>query len=218
MKIPKRDILTYLQRQHFKNKKWNLAKGGLYIRHCYAEKNQNHLSFWDDVGFVLNGRMVMVYWEHPRCAYYDAINDQAFKEAGEAPISDWLLSNSTTNYRKVGKSRKKASGSTLHPFPEEHRAYCDNVQSIKKRLIKQGMDIEIRNAYNRNSSHWAIGVYLVAPLEVRNETELAQVALLVRKLILGKTTLDKEFPAYKYGKTQWLEDMETFAQIGQNII
>lgn len=36
---------------------------------------------------------------------------------------------------------------------------------------------------------------LLAPLEVRNETELAEVARLARGLILQKTSLAQEFPA-----------------------
>ena len=84
--------------------------------------------------------------------------------------------------------------------------------------MKQGIDIEVRNSYKRNSSHWAIGIDLVAPLEVRNETELAQVVILTKKLILGQATLEKEFQAYKYGKTQWLEDQVYLAKIGQSIL
>ena len=47
---------------------------------------------------------------------------------------------------------------------------------------------------------------LVAPLEVRNEGELAVVARLVRRLMLGETTLDTEFPGYRYSRTDWLRE------------
>ena len=63
---------------------------------------------------------------------------------------------------------------------------------------------------------WAMGVTLVAPLEVRNEQELAELAQLARKLVLRQTTLDEEFPGYVYERQSWLEDQRkettTFAE------
>lgn len=50
---------------------------------------------------------------------------------------------------------------------------------------------------------WATGVSLVAPLEVRNENELAEVARLARKLILRETTLAQEFPDFVYDRSSW---------------
>jgi hypothetical protein len=51
-----------------------------------------------------------------------------------------------------------------------------------------------------------MGVSLVAPLDVRNEDELASVANLARRLIRGKTTLNAEFPGYRYGRSDWLRE------------
>jgi hypothetical protein len=41
-------------------------------------------------------------------------------------------------------------------------------------------------------------------VEVRNEVQIKEVAQLARRLILGKTTLDSEFPGYHYTKADWL--------------
>jgi len=35
------------------------------------------------------------------------------------------------------------------------------------------------------------------------------VAGLARRLILGQTTLDAEFPGYRYGKADWLREQKT---------
>ena len=52
---------------------------------------------------------------------------------------------------------------------------------------------------------WAsTGLDLVAPLEVRNEQELAVMADLARRLLLGHTTLEREFADYRYTKESWL--------------
>jgi hypothetical protein len=50
------------------------------------------------------------------------------------------------------------------------------------------------------------GVSLVVPLEVRSETEVTFVAKLARRLMLEQTTLEAEFPGYRFGKTDWLHE------------
>jgi hypothetical protein len=57
-----------------------------------------------------------------------------------------------------------------------------------------------------SSCAWRTGVSLVVPLEVRSEAELALVAKLARRLMLGQTTLEAEFPGYRFGKTDWLHE------------
>ena len=47
---------------------------------------------------------------------------------------------------------------------------------------------------------------MVAPLEVRNEQELAIVANLARRLLLSHTTLEREFADYRYTKESWLSE------------
>lgn len=55
--------------------------------------------------------------------------------------------------------------------------------------------------------NWATGVSLVAPLEVRNESELAAVAALARRLILRSTSLEAEFPNYRYSREDWIKEL-----------
>ena len=56
-----------------------------------------------------------------------------------------------------------------------------------------------------------MGVSLVAPLEVRNEKELAEVARLARALILQKASLAHEFPGFVYDKASWLREQALLA-------
>ena len=51
-----------------------------------------------------------------------------------------------------------------------------------------------------------MGVSLVAPMEVRSESDLTDVADLAKRLMLWKTTLQKEFPGYQYGRADWLRE------------
>ncbi len=53
-----------------------------------------------------------------------------------------------------------------------------------------------------------MGISLIAPLEVRNEAELANLALLARRLLLRETTVEAEFPGYQYGRADWLKERE----------
>ena len=59
MKNRKQELLRRMQRQHHRNHPWRLQHGGLYIPHSYEEKLPDALSWWDDVGFILNKRRVI---------------------------------------------------------------------------------------------------------------------------------------------------------------
>lgn len=73
----------------------------------------------------------------------------------------------------------------------------------------EGIDLEISLSWKRERLNWATGVSLIVPLEVRNEEELGQVVALAKRLLLGQTTLQNEFPEYRYGKTDWLREQGT---------
>jgi hypothetical protein len=206
MKNARLERLGRMQRQYHRHHQWKLSRGGLFIPHSYAETNPDRLSWWDDVGFILNGRRVIVWWQHPRNVYLNAIEDLSWQEAGEAPDDDWLINGSTPNYRKVGKSRKKIVSYTIRPPSDEQRMYYEKLRAIKKRMAAEGIDFDVVASWKRVRLNWATGISLVAPMEVRNETELALVAALARRLILGQTTLDAEFPRYRYGKADWLRE------------
>ena len=73
-------------------------------------------------------------------------------------------------------------------------------------MSAQGIDCSVRPSSKRKRLSWATGLDLVAPLEVRNEQELAIVANLARRLLLSHTTLEREFADYRYTKESWLSE------------
>ena len=83
MKNVKMERFGLMQRQYHRSHPWRLSQGGLYIPHSYTEVKPDSLSTWDDVGFVLNKRRVMVWWVHPRRIYTDALDAQSWEEAGD---------------------------------------------------------------------------------------------------------------------------------------
>ena len=206
MKIARLERLRQLQREYHQSHPWRLSQGGLYIPHSYANMKPDSLSYWDDVGFILNGRRVVVWWQHPRYVYSDAIDEKAWQEAGPNPRNNWLTDGGTKNYKRVGRSRKKlVSITSRKPSPEQSR-YYDLLRDISARLSAEGIDLDVPVSWKWERLNWGMGVSLIAPLDVRDENELACVANLARRLILGQTTLHTEFPGYRYVRTDWLRE------------
>ena len=206
MKDYRQERLGHLQREYHRNHPWRLGPGGLFVPHSYAGIKPDALSWWDDVGFILNRRRVIVWWRHPRDVYRTAIEELAHEQAGEFPFDDWLMRGAIPNYRKVGRSRKKIVSYTCRPPSEASRAYFQRLRALEQEMSAQGIDCSVRPSSKRKRLSWATGLELVAPLEVRNEQELAVVADLARSLLLGRTTLEREFADYCYDKAIWLSE------------
>jgi hypothetical protein len=204
--------LGRLQRQYHRHHPWRLGPGGLFVPHSYAQKRPDDLSWWDDVGFIVNGRRVIVWWRHPRYVYENAIEEQAWREAGPGPDDDWVFEGGTQNYRRLGASRKKLVSRTLRQPSEESARHYREFDAARERLAGEGIDFEVRPACRFERLTWALGMSLVAPLEVRNETELADLAGLARQLVMRATTLEKAFPDYRYGRDNWLQEREQFQE------
>ena len=147
MKILHLERLRRLQRQYHQSNPWRLSQGGLYIPHSYTERKPDNLSWWDDVGFILNGRRIIVWWQHPRYVYSNAIEELAWKEAGDGPQDNWITDGATKNYKKVGKSRKKIVSYTCRQPSVEQRQHYDLLRDIEKRLTSEGIDYDSRFAH-----------------------------------------------------------------------
>ena len=110
------------------------------------------------------------------------------------------------NYRQVGRSRKKIASYTCRPPSEAQSQYYESLRTLEQEVSAQGVECEVCPSAKRQRLPWATGLELVVPLEVRNGQELAGVAGLARRLILGQTSLNEEFPGYRYGKENWLSE------------
>ena len=108
MKDPRQERLWRQSCQYHCNNPWRLGSGGLFVSHNNAETKPDALSWWDDVGFILNRRRVIVWWQHPRSLYQQAVEERAWELAGPASDDDWPMDRATPNYRKIGRSRKKS--------------------------------------------------------------------------------------------------------------
>jgi hypothetical protein len=200
-------------RQYHRNHPWRLNSNGLLVPHDYSEPRE--LSWWDDVGFILNGCRVMVWWVHPRMKYADAIDDAAWLEVGKSPSSlDDIFGDSCEKlYKRQGRSRKKIIAYRSPPMSEETRAYCDQLNAIKARLSAEGIDLVVRPSLSITTLRWCRGISLCFPFEVRNESDLISLAKIVRKILkdgqsLASLTSHLPTANYQYSREQWLAEAE----------
>ncbi len=203
MKSQYHEQLRRRMKQYHRAHPWRLGDQGLMIPHAYPEKFA--LSWWDDVGFILNKRRVMVWWVHPRMKYRDAIESMAFSEAGKAP-SGSLLDDAEKKWKRVGRSRKKVSSWVTQPAQGSHQDYYDKVNELISRKESEGIDLVVHPSMKIQTLWWCTGIELCAPLDVGSKEEVVALARLAKRLIKGETTLEMLFPDYQYGRKEWLQE------------
>lgn len=207
MKTKALELMRESQRRYHRQCQWVMEEG-INVLHSYEETAPQSLSWWDDVGFILGDRRVMVWWIHPRQRYADEIDELSRAQVGERPTGPDIFQHSIPNTRPLGRSRKKIASYTTPPAIGETRRYYDRLGEIRNKLMQQGIEFTVGAHWRRERLPWATGVTLVAPLEVRNKAELKQVADLARRLLRQETTLQAEFPDYQYGRTEWLTEQQ----------
>lgn len=196
------------QRRYHRRHAWRLNGAGLYIPHCYNDILPTALSWWDDVGFVHAKRRVIVWWQHPRHVYSDAVGNEAWRLTGPCPRENWLTEGSAKNYLPAGASRKRLVSYTSRGPGPAMRAFYDRLEALRVELDATGIDETVRPSVNVEELNWATGISLIAPLEVRNEVELTALAQLTRRLLRRECTLPELYPEYAYGRAQWQAEAE----------
>lgn len=208
MKNPHYEQLGRRMRDYHKTHALSLSKGGLLVQHGFEHMGPDSLSWRDDVGFALNGRMILVSWQHPRAAFEHAISDVTYVLAGPQPPTERLKFRAAKNYKLVGKSgrRKKLFSYTNFPPTDAQLQYEIRFREIERRLTGEGIDIEIPASWSWRRLPLGMNVTLTSPLEVRSMHDLGSVASMVRRLIASKSTINLEFPGYSYRKADWIRD------------
>ncbi len=188
-----------------KNNRGENFTNGIIISHHYDEADMTKLSWWNDVSFILNDYLVQVAWIHPRMAFKDWAEDDAYKKVVHLDRgSDGFMGQTKPNYVKVGKSRKKMISRTLTGsllssdwMQAYDVAYAEALKDanfqitpfIKAEWVQYGRFVEI-----------------CAPIEIRSERDLRALVNLVRKLLKRETTLEQEFAGYAYARDEWIAE------------
>lgn len=210
MKNRTQERLLCLQLQHHKRDRSGAQENGVTLSFDYSDRAHDELSWWDDIEFALNGRRYMVWWEHPRQVYEDAIESQAYQAAGAPPDDDWISGSPLKHYKRQGASRKKVIAYTCPEPSAESERYYEKLSEIETRLKDEGIDLTVRPSLQRSRNTFCTGISLVAPVEIRSRADAMALAELAKRLVLGLTTLEAEFPGYEYGREMWLSDKQHF--------
>lgn len=205
MRNPYLEYCHRRMRQYHRHHQWRLEHG-VYMPHTYPENSP--LSSWDDVGFILNGRRIMVWWEHPRLVYSDAITELAYHQAGDPTSEETHDSTEPLQkvYKKVGRSRKKVKyykSTERLGTPSEHD---EKVDALETKMKQAGINHTVHASFSVQALSWCRGVDLCAPLDIRSKGDVFKLVAFVKRLLKGESTLQLEFPNYAYNKEDWLSE------------
>jgi hypothetical protein len=110
------------------------------------------------------------------------------------------------NWRKLGRSRKKAVSEMMPSWSEEWVAHFDAVNAREEELMRTGIDLEVTPSMQVEQLKWATGMSLVIPVEVLSKSNIRVLATLARRLMKRETTVADEFPDYIYSRKEWLSE------------
>lgn len=212
MKNPVIERLKQKAKLYHRTQSRRLYQGGIVVRHVYDVDNPEKMTWWDDTGFILNDYHVGVSWVHPRHAYNTAVEelahiqtDHLFERARRTTNVDDLFTNTTKQYVKVGKSRKKIKGYLSSGLSMAQNEWYDAFQETRDRLILNN-DIVITPSI---SAEWRDTYKLVSicvPMEMRGVADLKELCVLTKSLLKRETTLAEEFLNYTYTVDDWIRE------------
>jgi hypothetical protein len=101
MKLKRKESLLRSQQQFNRNNPWQLEAGGIFVPHLYSNRDANLFSWGDTTGFILNGRRILVSWEHPRTVYANQMNDIIYEQVGEPDFTRFRSGQETPWYKRV---------------------------------------------------------------------------------------------------------------------
>mgnify|MGYP000964896286 CR=1 FL=1 len=187
-----------------KRDRWIFDEGGIHARHLYQPGVA--LSWWSDFEFVLHGRLITLWWVHPRMKYAAEISERGWQESGPPPPEVGWLENTTPIMRAVGKSRKKCVAHRLSARSDAWHQYVDHHIAIEDQLRAEGIDFEARPSLRVQTLNWCVGVDICVPIKIRSPEEARVLVSLAWRLLKREATLEREFPGYGYGREERLAE------------
>jgi hypothetical protein len=199
---------------HRNDQRFYLSPEGIQVRHVYDDSAR--LTWWDEVQFVLNDYRVSVNFTHPRYQYQNQVKALASEAVRhlEPETESVRFDAATPIYREhapTHRLRRKVQSYRLPPLSPEWRDYF-NAKQAKLDDWLPTSEVTIAPVWTAGWRPSSRIVEITVPLEVRQEEDLLPLVRLVRRLLRGETTLDAEFPGYRYGREQWLQENPDLAQ------
>lgn len=190
------------KRFHRNDRTTHFERGGIIAHHDYRHVASDKLTWWDDVGFILNDYRVFVHLVHPRMRYHDLIEEKALRITDHL-YPDNLFRKITPIFKKIGRSRKKRVSSRIESIGRDE---WFNAVMVEEARLYQEADYRVEPSMKTGWGRYSRWMELCVPIEVRNEDDLRTLALLAKRLLKRETTVDREFPSYCYTKADWEGD------------
>lgn len=200
MKHKRLESLRRAAKRYAQNWQRPLTEDGHYVPHIY--EGEKKLGWWDDVFFKMGSQVVALWWIHPRMAYQDACDEQAWEWVN----TDFPLRKGEPVWKRVGRSRKKLAYSIMQPDENIAQRYA----AFEKRAdyIRRTSDIVITPYYTVKQYDWCRGVDVCMPVEVVNQSSLEHMARMMRNVLMGHCTFRALVDDYTYGREDWKRDQE----------
>ncbi len=196
----------YIKSNKFIEKQFN--KNGLAVYHIYDDNVQKNLSWWDDVGFKMGKQYYVVWWTHPRMKYADLSEDIAHNVVDDlyGKMSGDFFSDSTKNFKKVGKSRKKVMSYTCNTNRGDAESnWYDEFQKARDDTLFNGSVVAVPS-FKITPLAYGKGIDICYPMEVRNEADLKTLVDLVKRLLRCECKLSDLVGDYKYSRDEWMSE------------
>lgn len=181
--------------------------GNVMIYHVYSEPFKDK-TWWDDFSVKVNGKTYDVCWIHPRMKYSDEVEHQyylqdKYSNDDMTASANSILSSSTPNYKKVGKSRKKISSWRLN-FTEEQLERIDQ-QRTSLEEMKKTSDVVVNPSINIFYWNHRRGIEICYPVELRNESDIIRFCneVIIPYIKTRKIDIDQN---YKYDSSDWISE------------
>lgn len=193
---------------HRNNQQQTHYEKGILIHHLYPDRNENTLSWWDDVGFILNDYRVSIAWTHPRQAFLDHVQNLAFDMVSEACSKNELNSvgmseEQTPIHKKVGRSRKTIKFYKQNFLPDN--GFIKALRKTESELAASTDFVVVPKLH----IYWTKRSRFVSaclPMEVRDDDDLMVLASTVKRLIKREVTLNELYPDFRYTKQNWADE------------
>jgi hypothetical protein len=212
-------INQFIERQKIRARQYHRQKcdhftDGIIVRHLYEQMRPDTLTFWDDAVFIVNDYRVALSWIHPRFRYKELIEEEARNRIeNQLPDVD-LFANAVSNYKRVGRSRKKIVSSTC-VSDDQMRVYYDLLRTTES-VVEKEVPFIVEPFMKIKWYDWAKGVELCLPFEVRSVGDLKVLTEIARSLVMRKTTIKDLCGSIVYTQADWLRDSKIMQADQQN--
>lgn len=191
----------------------SFKKSGVEVYHQYIDPTTGLVykdeGWWDDCAIYERGRRCAIFWVHPRMRYVDKCDDIAMGIADKefprkGSLKSWF-NKATPNFKKLGKSRKKAVSWTMGKLEDD--GYFDSWTKNKSLVLNDDNNgVVVKPSIKLEIGGRSRLVEVCFPIEVIDETSLKCMAEIVRKYIKDPGSFKEDWSDYEYTIENWKQE------------